>query len=84
MKTQNCIVRNKNQLLAAVGCAMDVEVETHIRLLRSDGCVTSYVLDPYQYCNRNGFVSSSSRRRWNKRVRKVRSEIKKIPAKAFS
>jgi hypothetical protein len=46
MKAQKCIVRNKTQLLVAVGCAMDCWYPTEITLIREDGSKTEYMLGP--------------------------------------
>jgi len=46
MKVQKCIVRNKSQLIAAFGCAMDCWYPTEIKLIKKDGSITEYKLGP--------------------------------------
>ena len=86
MRKQKCIVRNKSQLIAAFTCALDVPFQTEISLIRENGSIISYLLDPIRYINSyvtKDFYSGSSQSSWNKSIRKAICNIRKTPVEAF-
>jgi len=86
MKRQKCIIKNKSQLITAVGCAMDFFGETEIILNRKSG-TTKIVLKPSErirlvYDN-NDYQNLLNMELFNKELGKMRTRIRKTPAECF-
>lgn len=75
MKPQKIKVQNKNQLIAAFGCAVDYPGPTLINL-RNEKLDILYSLKSGKSC----FRSYS----FEKSIRRARGKIRKIPASFFS
>lgn len=73
MKAQRIRVQNKNQLIAAFGCAEGYPGPTCIQLI-NENVDTKYTLQPGQYCDQHDF---------SKAIKKARGRIRRIPATCF-
>jgi len=86
MGNQKCIVTNKNQLIAAVGCAIDFYGTTKIILNRKNG-ISFINLRPQdndltiKFDNFGYFERINSE--YNKYLRKFIARIRKTPANCF-
>jgi len=83
---QKCIITNKAQLLAAVGCAFDFEGDTEIILNRKSG-TTKIKLHPIYFSSQFEKYHESlpywAKQKNYEMLRKLRSNIRKTPAKCF-
>ena len=83
---QKCIVTNKAQLFAAVGCAFNYFGKTEIILNRKHGTTIIKLQPsrtPQDFANSYDFYRGWPVANYHKGLRKIRANIRKTPAKCF-
>jgi len=89
MIVQRCIVKNKAQLIVALGCTMDTTETTIITLVLKNGKrVNYYIVPPHSLTSTTGWAtygrgSYNYMQVWNSHIKKAINRTRKIPAVCF-